>query len=78
MGIVIELDPAFGYIVLNIALFWFVNMWMIINLRRARVKYDVKVGTHFLCRPMLGVKALAGEALEVNLGECTFLLPPQK
>ena len=30
-GIRIELDPAFGYIVLNIAAFWFVQMWMIVN-----------------------------------------------
>ena len=42
-GIRIELDPAFGYIVLNIAAFWFVQMWMIVNVVRARKKYNVQV-----------------------------------
>ena len=49
MGIRIELDPAFGYIVLNIAAFWFINMWMIINLVRARNKYNVQVRKSFQC-----------------------------
>ena len=42
-GIRIELDPAFGYIVLNIAAFWFLQMWMIVNVLRARKKYNVQV-----------------------------------
>ena len=48
-GIRIELDSAFGYIVLNIAAFWFLQMWMIVNVLRARKKYNVQVNGIFYC-----------------------------
>ena len=46
-GIQITLEPAFGCVVFDIIISWFVMMWMVIKVAQARKKYDVKVRVHF-------------------------------
>ena len=44
--ITITLAPAFGCVVFDVILSWFLLMWMAIKVSQARKKYDVKVSNY--------------------------------
>jgi glutathione S-transferase len=58
MAMSVEISKEYGYVVLNLVVYAFLNMWMSIQVGKARKKYEISsffdFSSHFFWAPSIG------------------------